>query len=175
MSRHENVVHLSQVPVEELRGPEGSSFGGRRQRVGARIGAKMLGYSFFTVPPGKAAFPFHLHNGNEEMIFILEGEGTLRLGRDEIAVASGTFVACPPGPDHPHQLINTSGKELRYLVVSTMEYPDISEYPDSNKIGAYVTSVYGGGFRALYRKDDSLSYYDGETGSEIERIKKASR
>jgi len=175
MPRHKNVVRLSEVAVEELKGPEGSSFGGQRQRVGTTIGAKKLGYSFFTVPPGKAAFPFHLHNGNEEMIFILDGEGTLRLGKDEIAVSPGTFVACPPGPDHPHQLINTSDRDLRYLVVSTMEYPDISEYPDSNKVGAYVTSPYGGGFRALYRKAGSVSYYNGETGAEIERIKKEPR
>jgi uncharacterized cupin superfamily protein len=172
MARHENVTHLSDVPSEAMKIPEGSSFGGIRQRVGAVIGAKKLGYSFFIVPPGKAAFPFHLHNGNEEMIYILEGEATLRLGKDEMPVSSGTFVACPPGPDHPHQLINTSKKNLRYLVVSTMEYPDISEYPDSNKIGAYVTSAAGGGFRALYRKDANVSYYEGENCSEIERIKK---
>ena len=56
-----------------------------------------------------------------------------------------------------------------------MEYPDISEYPDSQKIGAYVTSAAEGGFRALYRKDGNLPYFDGESGSEIERIKKSSR
>lgn len=70
MAKRRNVVHISKVPPEEMKVPEGSSFGGLRQRVGLAIGAQKLGYSFFTVPPGKAAFPFHLHNGNEEMIFI---------------------------------------------------------------------------------------------------------
>ncbi len=175
MKKHKNVIHLSEVPSEIMKVPEGSSFGGARQRVGAAIGAKKLGYSFFTVPPGKAAFPFHLHHTNEEMIYILEGEATLRLGKEEIAVSAGTFIACPPGQDYPHQLINTSKKELRYLVVSTMEYPEIAEYPDSNKIGAYVTSAAEGGFRALYRKDGNVPYFDGESGSEIERIKKSTR
>jgi uncharacterized cupin superfamily protein len=100
------------------------------------------------------------------MIYILEGEATLRLGKDETAVSSGTFIAFPPGPDYPHQLINTSKNDLRYLVVSTMEYPDISEYPDSNKIGAYVTSASEGGFRALYRKETNVPYFEGESGSE---------
>lgn len=175
MARHKNVIRLSEVPSETMKVPEGSSFGGIRQRIGAAIGAKKLGYSFFTVPPGKAAFPFHLHHTNEEMIYILEGEGTLRLGKDEIPVLPGTFIACPPGAEHPHHLINTSTKDLRYLVASTMEYPDISEYPDSNKIGAYVTSPAGGGFRALYRKESNVSYFEGESGSEIERIKKSRR
>ena len=173
MAKHKNVIHLSEVPSETMKVPEGSSFGGLRQRVGMAIGAQKLGYSFFTVPPGKAAFPFHVHNANEEMIYILEGDSTLRLGKEEIPISSGTFIACPPGTDHPHQLINTSDRELRYLVVSTMEYPEISEYPDSKKIGAYVTSAGPqGGFRALYFKDANVPYYEGESGASIGRAKK---
>lgn len=152
MEKQKNIIHLSKVPLEPMKAPEGSPFGGLRQRIGTAIGAKKLGYSFFTVPAGKAAFPFHLHHTNEEMIYILEGEATLRLGKEEIAVSAGTFIACPPGQDYPHQLINTSNEDLRYLVVSTMEYPDISEYPDSHKIDAYVTSALEGGFRAYTKK-----------------------
>lgn len=174
MKKHKNVVHISEVPTETMKTPEGSSFGGLRQRVGIAIGAKKLGYSLFAVPPGKAAFPYHLHHTNEEMIYILEGKGVMRHGKDEIEVSSGTFVAFPPGLDYPHQLINTSDRELRYLVVSTMEYPDISEYPDSNKIGAYATSAYDGGLRALYFKDKNVPYFEGESGAEIERIGKGS-
>lgn len=173
MARNKNVIHLSEVPSEQMKAPEESSFGGERQRVGAAIGAQKLGYSFFTVPPGKAAFPFHLHYANEEMIYIMEGEAILRLANEEIPVCAGTFVACPPGADHPHQLVNVSKNNLRYLVVGTMEYPDISEYPDSNKIGAYVTTASDGGFRALYRKDGNVSYFEGEIASEIERIKRS--
>ena len=123
MAKPKNVLHLSETPLEPLPAPEGSSFGGLRQRVGLAVGSKKLGYSIFTVPPEKAAFPFHLHYSNEEMIYILEGKGTLRLGKDVIPVSSGTFIAFPPGPDYPHQLINTSTENLRYLVVSTMDYP----------------------------------------------------
>ena len=173
MAKHKNVIHLSEVPSETMKVPEGSAFGGKRKRVGLAIGAKKLGYSFFSVPPGKAAFPFHLHNANEEMIFILEGKGTLRLGKEEISVSSGTFIACPPGPDYPHQLISTSDGDLRYLVVSTMEYPEIAEYPDSNKIGAYVTGASEGGVRRLYHKGADVPYFEDESGAEIERVKKA--
>jgi uncharacterized cupin superfamily protein len=175
MARHKNIIHLSEIPLEQIKTPEDLSFGAVRQRAGAAIGARKLGYSVFTVPPGKAAFPFHLHHTNEEMIYILQGEGTLRLGKDQVAVSSGTFIACPRGPGYPHQLINTSANNLHYLVVSTMEYPEISEYPDSNKIGAYVTDALGGGFRGLYKKDTNVPYYEGENGAEIERIKKVSK
>jgi hypothetical protein len=56
-----------------------------------------------------------------------------------------------------------------------MEYPDISQYPDSNKIGAYANTAGGQpqGFRALYVRDKNVDYYDGEDGREIERIVKS--
>jgi uncharacterized cupin superfamily protein len=175
MAKHEHVIQLSEVPVDTIHAPEDSAFGGRRQRVGMHIGAQRLGYSFFTVPPGKAAFPYHTHSGNEEMIYVIGGEAMLRFGKEEIAVSAGTVIACPPGSDYPHQLINTGAAELHYLVVSTMEYPDLSEYPDSNKVGAYASAAVGPkvGFRALYVRDKNVNYYDGEDGREIERIVKS--
>src|SRR5574341_2560708 len=106
MAKHKHVINLTEVPVEKINAPQGSVFGGTRRRVGAQIGAQKLGYSFFTVPPGKTAFPYHNHTGNEEMIFIIAGAGVLRLGKDEVEVGADTVVACPPG-DFPHQLINT--------------------------------------------------------------------
>ncbi len=175
MSRHKNIAHLSEVPVERMKTPDGSSFAAERQRVDAAVGARKLGYSFFSVPPGKAAFPFHLHHTNEEMVYLVEGEGLFRIGRDEVKVSSGAFIALPPGPDHPHQLINTSDRALKYLCVSTMEHPEIAEYPDSKKIGAYVGGAGDGGFRALYRKEENVPYYDGENGGEIDRIKKKAK
>jgi uncharacterized cupin superfamily protein len=175
MAKHKYVIHLSEVAVEQINAPAGSLFGGRRQRVGARIGAQKLGYSFFTVPPGKAAFPYHTHTGNEEMIHIIDGAGVVRFGTEEVAVTAGSVIACPPGDEYAHQLINTGGAELHYLVVSTMAFPDICEYPDSNKVGAYGTAAVGSkvGLRALYVRDRNVDYYDGEDGKEVERILKS--
>jgi uncharacterized cupin superfamily protein len=175
MANQDHVINLSEVPAVKIDAPEGSAFGGSRQRVGAAIGAQKLGYSFFSVPPGKAAFPYHTHTTNEEMIYVLEGQGLLRLGKEEIEATAGTVVACRPGTEFPHQLVNTGNHDLRYLVVSTMEYPDLSEYPDSNKIGAYATAAVGRqvGFRALFVKDRHVGYYEGEDGQEIARILKS--
>src|SRR5882672_10260384 len=158
VAKHKYVINLSEVAVDKINAPEGSPFGGLRQRVGAHIGAQKLGYSFFNVSPGKAAFPYHTHSGKEEL-----------------AVTTGTVIACPPGAEYPHQLINTGETELRYLAVSTMEFPDICEYPDSNKVGAYATAAVGQqvGLRALYVKDKNVNYYEGEDGKEIERVKRS--
>src|SRR5581483_9715415 len=78
-----HIVDLAQVPLDKINAPEGSPFGGARRRVGAHIGAQKLGYSFFYVPPGKAAFPLHSHSRNEEMIhYRRRGRVALRPGGD---------------------------------------------------------------------------------------------
>lgn len=172
MASHSHIINLSELAWEKINGPAGSSFGGERKRVGMKIGALKLGYSFFNVAPGKTAFPYHTHTGNEEMMYIIAGAATLRFGGEELQVTAGDVIACPPGSDYPHQLINTGAKELTYLVVSTMEYPDISQYPDSNKIGVYASAAGAPaqGFRALYMRDKSVNYYDGEDGKELKGI-----
>ena len=169
MAKHPHVAALSDIPVEELKGPAGSPFGGQRQRVGGAVGAAKLGYSVFSVPPGKAAFPFHTHYTNEEMIYIFEGEGLLRMGAEEARVAPGMFIALPAGEEKPHQLINTGARELKYLCVSTMVYPDITDYPDAKKIGALTCAPGGTSLRAFYRRGDDVPYYEGEDGAEVIR------
>ena len=170
MVSHANIINLSEMPWDKISGPAGSRFAGGRKRVGMKTGAQKLGYSFFTVGPGETAFPYHTHTGNEEMIYVTEGAGTLRLGQDDVPVSAGDVIACLPGSEYPHQLINTGVTPLHYLVVSTMEYPDICQYPDSNKVGAYANASGGTGFRALYWRDHNVNYYDGEDGREVERI-----
>src|SRR5579859_5087303 len=101
-------------------GAAAERFEAKMAMVGPTIGAQKLGYNITAVPPGKRAFPFHSHRVNEEMFFILEGEGEIRIGDAKHPVKKGDIIACVPGgPETAHQLINTGKSELRYLAVST--------------------------------------------------------
>jgi uncharacterized cupin superfamily protein len=136
--------------------------------VSGLIGAQKLGYNITAVPPGKAAFPAHNHYGNEEMFFVLEGEGELRVGEERHAIRKGDFIACPPGgPETAHQIRNTGASELKYLAVSTMLTPELVQYPDSGKTGAAHTlgrdeRGFPKSIRILGREKDNLDYWDGE-------------
>jgi len=68
-----------------------------RAVIGARIGAKKLGYNLTLLPPGKAQCPFHAHRAEEEMFLILEGEGELRYGDRRYALRPFDVIACPTG------------------------------------------------------------------------------
>jgi uncharacterized cupin superfamily protein len=129
------IVNLDQLEFTRTLS-HGEKFEARLAPVGSKLGALKLGYNVTVVAPGKRAFPFHNHHANEEMFFVLEGEGTLRFGDQQHPVRKGDFVACPcGGPDVAHQLVNSGTTELRYIAVSTMLDTDIFQYPDSGKFG----------------------------------------
>jgi uncharacterized cupin superfamily protein len=136
--------------------------------IGSRIGAQKLGYNLTLVPAGKRAFPRHAHHVNEEMFFIVEGSGELRVGDRTWPIRQGDVIANPPGgAETAHQIVNTGAVELKYLAVSTMQYPEIVDYPDSGKFGAMEFQGVGPdgrlrGSRFLGRRETGLDYWDGE-------------
>ena len=97
------------------------------------------------------------------MFIILEGAATLRVAGEMIAVRAGDVIGIPAGPEYPHQLINTSTAPLKYLSISTKEYPEICEYPDSGKYMAF-TPVAGPLLEKgrMLRPANDLDYWDGE-------------
>jgi len=137
---------------------EQGAFVFKRKRLGAAVGAKGLGVSWFEIPPGKKAFPFHYHLANDEAVFVLEGEGVLRSGEEEAPLRAGDYVAFPPGPPG-HQIVNRSQAPLRYLAMSTMREPEVAVYPDSKKVGLLAR---GHGMMSVHRQDDAVDYYEGE-------------
>jgi uncharacterized cupin superfamily protein len=131
------VVNIDELELEHF-SAVGGKFEGRSARIGPRLGAKDLGYSYDVVPPGKCSCPFHSHRGEEEMFFIVRGEGTLRYGSERRRIRAGDFICCPVGgPETAHQIVNDSGAELAYISVSTMMPAEVCEYPDSGKVGAF--------------------------------------
>jgi uncharacterized cupin superfamily protein len=169
-----NILNLDDVelsprpPMFTAKGEAAQRFDARMGPIGTRLGAQKLGYNLTVVPPGKRAFPLHNHHVNEEMFFILEGTGELRVGADTHAIRKGDFIACPPGgPATAHQIVNTGDVELRYLAVSTRLYPELVEYPDSGKFATIAErGVSPEGvpqmFRYVGREAASLDYWDGE-------------
>ena len=82
--------------------------------IGRRLGAQKLGCNLTVVPPGKRAWPFHNHRVNEEMFFVLEGSGEVRIGKETFPINKGDVIANPPGgAETAHQNANTSNAELK--------------------------------------------------------------
>lgn len=135
----------------------------RRASVGTRLGLGKLGCSLVEVPPGNAAYPFHNHRANDELFHVIAGQGELRFGSARHPVTAGDLVGCPAGGrETAHQLVNTGSTPLRYLAISTLIDPEICEYPDSDKVGAYSGDDLAGGLVQFSRGAQALDYWDGE-------------
>lgn len=146
---------------------ENGNFAYQRKKLAAAARGDKLGCSLYQVEPGKKAFPFHAHLSNEEAIFVLEGRGRLRLGKKEIEISKGDYIAMPAGPECAHQIKNIGKEVLVYLAISTMSHPDVILYPDSEKVGVFAGTAPGGPKEkrtyAKFLKDtDSLDYYQDE-------------
>jgi len=130
------VVNLDELRLEHFE--KGDKFASDFARIGPLLGARDLGYSYDVVQPGKRSCPFHSHLAEEEMFFVVRGEGTLRYGDETRRIRAGDVICCPTGdPETAHQIINDSDSELAYLSISTMMPAEVCEYPDSRKIGAF--------------------------------------
>lgn len=115
----------------------GGRFAYRRKRLGITAGGDQLGCSLYEVPPGKSPWYYHFHEANEEAMYVLDGEGTLRTTEGEVPLSPDMYVAFPTGKEYAREVKNTSDQPLRVLMLSTMLYPDIVGYPDSEKYGIY--------------------------------------
>jgi uncharacterized cupin superfamily protein len=161
-----NINDIELVPQSPQK-PE-AGFEARYAPIAAPLGATKLGCRLTAVPPGKKAFPHHVHHVNDELFVILSGEGTLRFGAEQYPVRSGDVIVCPAGgADKAHQLINTSAGELRYLSISSLEQPEVAEYPDSGKFGVYSVTAAEATPPArrlvfLGRTASGVDYFDGE-------------
>jgi len=167
--RHPNVVNVEALAPEET---AQGGFASRRRRLGPEAGGRALGCSHLELPPGKTAFPFHFHSAHEEAMFVLEGNGTARIGGDRVEVRAGDYLAFPPGPQGAHALTNTGSVPLRYLALSAPATPatmDIVGYPDSKKLALAsgvdpVKGFWAGAWVMKLIKEDqpAVGYYDDE-------------
>src|SRR3954469_13539695 len=159
-----NIINIAEIELQPRppqfapTGPAAERYEARMGMVGSRLGAQKLGYNITAVPPGKRAFPFHSHRVQEEMFYVIEGSGEVRIGSATFPIRAGDIIACPTGgPETAHQILNTGKAELKYLAISTKESAEICEYPDSGKIAGFAEGV-----RFLFRAGEQAGYWEGE-------------
>lgn len=146
---------------EEGERPEG--FRSRRARIGYELGSELIGCSLWELPAGEAAYPYHFHYADEELVIVLSGRPTLRTPEGVRELEEGEALRFPLGEEGAHQIINRSDEPVTLLAVSSHGRPDVVVYPDSDKIGVGERLPQGGGLRAFFKRDDGVGYFEGES------------
>jgi uncharacterized cupin superfamily protein len=158
------VANIFSPRFDEAR--EHPGFTCQRARIGWQVGSQRLGASAWEIPPGEAAYPYHYHLVDEELLFVLRGRPSLRTPEGWRELEEGEAIAFAIGEAGAHQIVNRTDSPVRLLVVSTGGSPDIAVYPDSNKLAASDRKPGGGGLREMFRRSDAVDYWEGEVPPE---------
>ena len=141
----------------------------QRQFLGRAAGAAQLGASLYEIPAGGQLWTYHYHHAEEEAIFILEGQGSVRLPAGKTALQAGDYLALPVGPERAHLVLADAGEPLRLLAVSTLHDADVVSHPDSGKIGVFsrqpLKMEAGQAVKGMFLHTDTpVSIWSGEKG-----------
>lgn len=86
-----------------------------------------MGVGWYEVGVGKRC-NLHVHQRKTEAWIVIQGEGRLTLGNDEIDIEKGFVIFTPPGV--PHAVTNTGSEALVFVDVT---YPRIGRDPVTGK------------------------------------------
>ena len=87
------------------------------------------------VPSGQSACPFHTHQIDDEIFFVLSGRGILRYGEKLTEIGAGDCISCPAATGIGHQIANPYAEDLVYLAVGSNDPREVCTYPDHGTIG----------------------------------------
>jgi uncharacterized cupin superfamily protein len=154
-----STVNIERPKFDESRTHAG--FSCRRARIGRQVGSKKVGASLWELPSGEAAYPYHWHVAEEELLIVLDGAPSLRTPEGWRELEQGEVVSFLCGEEGAHQIVNRTEQTVRFLAVSNQQ-PDIVVRPDSGTIGAFERRPEGGGLYAHFRLDDQIEYFEDE-------------
>jgi uncharacterized cupin superfamily protein len=102
-----------------------------------------FGANVTTLEPGAWSSQRHWHEGEDELVVMLEGEAVLVEDRGETLMRPGDIAVFPKGIANGHHLINRSGQPCRLIAIgrtpaAACYYSDIDMMVDPSKSEAYT-------------------------------------
>jgi uncharacterized cupin superfamily protein len=124
-----------------------------RRDLGRAAGSISTGLQHVEVAPGKEATAMHCHSLEEEIFVVLDGDGVVVLGHEDVPVRAGSVVSRPAGTGVAH-VFRAGDGGLTFLAYGTREPGDICFYPRSSKLSFRGVGV--------IVRVERLDYWDGE-------------
>lgn len=128
---------LTKAQIEAFEGIEKTHYlnpNARRtnKSLGDLTGLTGFGFHLIEVEPGFESTELHRHHGEDECVYVLEGEAEATIGETTLTVAAGDFIGYRAGGE-PHKLKNIGSRTLRCIVVGERRDHDVCDYPALGK------------------------------------------
>ena len=119
----------------------------QRVRLGDAAGLTQFGVNLLRLPPGVWSSQRHWHSGEDEFVYVLEGEVVLVSDAGEEVLRVGDGAGFKAGDTAGHHLLNRSNSEAVLLEIGARDpQHDAVDYPD-------IDLVIRAGARAFLHKD----------------------
>jgi uncharacterized cupin superfamily protein len=101
------------------------------RRLAPASGLTQMGASHVVLKPGAWSSQRHWHEGEDELVVMLAGEGVLIDDDGEQVVRPGDILAFPAGERNGHHIVNRSDADCVFVAISAGDgASDRGEYPD---------------------------------------------
>lgn len=101
-----------------------------KRALGDAAGLTQFGVNLVHLPPGAWSAQRHWHAGEDEFVYLVEGELTLVTDAGEQTLRAGMSAGFPAGHRQGHHLVNRGARTAIYLEVGTRSDRDEIYYPD---------------------------------------------
>jgi uncharacterized cupin superfamily protein len=106
---------------------------GRLKRpLGDLFGIKNFGVNHTRLAPGAASALRHAHSRQDEFVYVLEGQATLRCDAGEHTLGPGMCVGFAAGTGEAHQFVNRSDADVILLEIGDRSSDDEVAYPEDD-------------------------------------------
>ena len=127
-------IDIDKIPIDTSTGyppPFNKAVEGRsRKRLARAGGLTQFGVNVCTLKPGAASSQRHWHEGEDELVYVLEGEVVLREDGGDIVLKPGDAAAWKAGVANGHCLINRSDRDAVFIEVGTRASSERAHYSD---------------------------------------------
>ena len=125
-----------------------STDGRSRQVLGDNLGLTKFGVNITQLEPGAQSSLRHWHTGEDEFVYILEGEVNLVTDNGVTELGPGMVAGFPAGKDNAHHFVNRSKGIVKILEVGNRTAAEEVHYADAD-----LRLVKKDGERTFTRKD----------------------
>lgn len=124
-----NARQIADMPEVHVRHPLNANSDVYLKRLSRAAGLQRVSLTIARVPPGKESFLYHMHERDEEFVYILSGRGRAEIGDGVHEIGPGDFMGFPAPGGPAHHLLNPYDEDLVYLMGGESSGFDIGHFP----------------------------------------------
>jgi len=106
--------------------------GREKHQLGDYFGLTNFGINLTRLKPNAVSALRHAHSKQDEFMYILQGQPTLKTNEGQTELSPGMCVGFPAGKGNAHNLVNETSKDVLYLEIGDRTPNDEAVYPDDD-------------------------------------------